>query len=113
MPYVYDSPENVDIATTTTQSTDRAGCLRVYFDIETSQVDVRVERGDDDGAGGITRYGPVIKHTFVFDESTTEDPFDTIMDTVTTDAETLGEAIERIILDKLNTDGLLPDGSIQ
>lgn len=112
MAYVYGASENVDIPATSTQSADRATCVRAVFSISKESIEVKVVQGTDDGAGGVTPVGPSINHTIVWDEATTENPFDAVMDTLTNNGESLRDALERIILNRLNTDGVLPNGTI-
>ena len=112
MAYVYGASENVNTPSTTTQTADRAACLRVVFSIAKESIEVKVTQGNDDGGGGVTPVGPSINHTIVWDEATTENPFDAVMDTLTNNGESLRDALERIILNRLNTDGVLPNGTI-
>jgi hypothetical protein len=104
MPWDYTSPDSIPVRTTTTLNVDRVVAGRLTIIFAEKVIFFQLDRGPISGSGVDKKdeitYNPV------------EASYDAIMAAVTNDSETLGDALERILLGQANTDGDLPAGSI-
>jgi hypothetical protein len=104
MPWDLTSPESVNVPSTASVNIDRVVPARLIIDFNRKRIILDLDRGAANGAS-IDKKDTVLYHP-------SEASYDAIMAAVTNNGETLGDALERILLGQANTDEDLPAGSI-
>jgi hypothetical protein len=104
--WTLDSAESIDVESTSTSSVnvDKVIVSQLRIDFGGKRLILHMDKGVDDG--GFQKKDDAMLHI------RDDDAFDSLLATLTNDGETLLAAIERILMSKANTDGVIPAGTI-